>query len=469
MKIKLLILAFLLAIVSPVLAQDTITGVVNRIAAPFFEQNVCDTRFAIVSEDNTYYVMVDDYWPNPYLEDLIIHYDTILVGTDISVVGNIIAMEDGNGSSFDIIDIQQLVNAENAFFYSNIHWLGGFFPIAFPGPDPMIAFAIVSIYDESRCFVVIDGNLQTNYNWVVNGITLNTSIQYLLVGSYETWTDYYGEPFAVFNLKKAIPYGIASDKIEGTLTLDDGLHLNDPCLSVFNETNNYYLTIKESMLHSFINPNLYGEGTPVSINGIELTRYNLYGDTFPSFEIAVLQSQEEKTLPGVLQDAPMPNVGTTPVPGMAMAFYSGDDHYYLDNWILDFPEEHLYAVIIGNDTIPCCGTELTSTFTSTMRINNDFEPYYSILISEATVTTGLSELHPNEIRIYPNPSNGVLEIISEQPMKSIAVYDHTGKLMLNRLCHSHIDTLYLKKYKGLVLICIALQDGRNIIEKEVIR
>ena len=49
-------------------AQDTITGVVNRVAAPYFEQNVCDSRFAITTESETYYVMVDNYWPNPYLD-----------------------------------------------------------------------------------------------------------------------------------------------------------------------------------------------------------------------------------------------------------------------------------------------------------------------------------------------------------------------------------------------------------------
>lgn len=42
-------------------------------AAPYFEQNVCDNRFAILSEGETYYVMVDNYWPNPNLEDLVIH------------------------------------------------------------------------------------------------------------------------------------------------------------------------------------------------------------------------------------------------------------------------------------------------------------------------------------------------------------------------------------------------------------
>lgn len=63
MKKQFTLLIVLLSTVFPLFAQDTITGVVNRIAAPCFEQNVCDSRFAIMAEGETYYVMVDDYWP----------------------------------------------------------------------------------------------------------------------------------------------------------------------------------------------------------------------------------------------------------------------------------------------------------------------------------------------------------------------------------------------------------------------
>lgn len=93
MKKNFTLLAFLLAIAFHGLAQDTLSGVVSRVAAPFFEQNVCDTRFAINTDNETYYVMVDGYWPNPYLEDLVIHYDTIPVGNEIEVVGTIMETE----------------------------------------------------------------------------------------------------------------------------------------------------------------------------------------------------------------------------------------------------------------------------------------------------------------------------------------------------------------------------------------
>ena len=87
MKKTVTILTLLLAIAFCSFAQDTIIGTVNRVAAPYFEQNVCDTRFALTADSETYYIMVDNYWPNPYLEDLVVHYDTISIGNEIAVVG----------------------------------------------------------------------------------------------------------------------------------------------------------------------------------------------------------------------------------------------------------------------------------------------------------------------------------------------------------------------------------------------
>ncbi len=447
-------------------AQDTINGIVSRVAAPYFEQNVCNDRFAIVSEGETYYVMVDNYWPNPYLEDLVIHYDTIPVGNEIEVKGTVVEMEDGNGESFSVIDIQKLVDAEYLYFNSRICWMGILSPIAYPGPDPVDAYAIINDNGDLLYFVAIDGELQTDYtSWMVNGVTINSTSQYIFVGTHEIWTDYYGEPFMVFNLKLAIPYGIVSDNIGGTLSLNNGLQ----CLSVYDGTNYYYLTIKDAMQHGFINPDLYEENTSVTVGGVETTRYDIFGNMFFSFEIAVLQSLEEKTLTGIMKDAPNPAIGFVPLPGMELAFFSGDKFYYLDNErVFLGPYGDIEAIIIGNDTL-VNGVELTATFSSTMRIDNGFEPYYRIFISEATITTGLYEYNTNDIKIYPNPSNGIFEIIAEQPIESITIFDILGKTMINRTCYSQGGSFYLKEYKGLAFICIVLQGGRKKIEKAIIK
>lgn len=445
-------------------AQDTITGVVSRVDAPYFEQNVCDSRFAITSEGETYYVMVDNYWPNPYLEDLVVHYDTVAIGNEIEVVGEIKEMEDGNGEVFSVIDITQLIDAQNYYFISYLSWLGDLFPIAFPGPDLTDAFAIIGLNDESLSFVAIDGELQTDNTWVINGATLYPNSRYLFVGSFEIWTDYYGEPFTVFNLKNAIPYGVATDDIEGVLTLSDGLHMDVPCLAVNDGTDYYYLTIKEVLQHGYINSTLYEENTPVTVGGVKTIRYDIFGSIFLSFDIVVLQSLEEKTLYGILQDAPNPAIGLVPLPGLELAFYSDNNNYYLDNERINYGS----AIIVGNDTI-WRGTELSATLTSTLRINNGFNPYYRVYISEVTITTSVQESLLSEIQIYPNPTKRFIEIFTEQQINSVYVYDYTGHVLFNKICNSRQSLLDLQDYNGLAIIQIVFENGLIVNRKVVVR
>lgn len=466
MKRFLSIITILMVTVFPVIAQDTITGVVNRIAAPYFEQNVCNDRFAIVSEDDTYYVMVDNYWPNPYLEDLVIHYDTIAVGNEISVIGNILEMEDGNGEAFGVIDIQKLVDAEYLYFNSCICWMGWLYPISYPESEPTNAYAITN--GNILYYVSINGELQTDFTWIVNGDTINCLSQYIFVGTQEIWTDYYGEPFAVFNLRHAIPYSIATDSIDGTLTLNDDLPMDVPCLSVHDGIESFYLTIRGIFQHSFINSDLYEENTPVNVKGVETIRYDLFGRTFKSFEIAKLQTIEEKTLSGRLQDAPNPAIGFVPLPGMELAFYSGGRNYYLDNERIGLgPYGDIEAIIVGNDTLTH-GMELTASMATTMKIDNGFEPYYRVFISEATIITDIPELSTSDLHIFPNPSNGIIEIVSEQPIENISVYDCTGRVLVNKYCGFSQVSFDLNNYKGLAIIKIVLDNGNTILSKVII-
>lgn len=468
MKKQFTLLILLLAAVFPVLAQDTITGIVNRIAAPYFEQNVCDTRFAIVSENETYYVMIDNYWPNPYLEDLVIHYDTIAVGNEISVVGEILEMEDGNGDVYSVIDIQKLVDAEYLYYNSRICWMGWLYPISYPESEPIDAYAILNEYGNVLYYVSIDGELQTDFTWIVNGVTINCLSQYIFVGTHEIWTDYYGEPFPVFNLKHAIPYSIAADSIDGTLTLSDDLPMDVPCLSVYDGTENFYLTINGVLKHSFINPDLYEETTPVNVGGVETIRYDLFGRTFKSFEIAELQTIEEKTLSGRLQDAPNPAIGLVPLPGMELAFYSGGRNYYLDNERIGLgPYGEIEAIIVGNDTLTR-GMELTASMATTMEIDNGFEPYYHVFISEANITTGVQESSLSEIQIYPNPTKGFIEIVSEQPIHTIHVCDYMGHVLFNKTCNTRQRFMDLQGFNGLAIIQIIFENGLIVNRKVVV-
>ena len=470
MKKAFLIISLLLAAACHCRAQDTITGVVSRVGAPYFEQNACDSRFAINTEDETYYVMVDGYWPNPYVEDLVIHYDTIPVGNEIEVVGMVVDMVDGNGEVFRVIDIQKLINAENVFFYSCIYWMGDFYPIAFPSLDTINAFATY-LDDGTLCFIIIDGTLQTDYEWLLNDLTIQPDQEYLFVGSYETWMDFNDEPFMVFILKAAFPYSDAPDSSEGTLFLDENLCLVLPnskthYLSVFDGICNNYLTINGLLLHNYINSDIFKDHSHVRTEGIKTTRYDLFGNPFNSLEIIELQQIDECSLYGKMQDAPMPSVGIA-VPGMVLAFYSGDYHYYLDNSII-IDNAGLEAIVIESDTISY-GNEITAKLKSKLKIESFFEPYYCIFILEATATNSLQEELPIDLSIYPNPTNGTIYIISKNTIGSISVYDSKGKNLINRYIHSKTEKLFLDDTKGIIMISVEFKDGNKTTKKILVR
>ena len=157
-KFTLLLITIILATAFQGIAQDTITGVVSRVDAPYFEQNVCNSRFAITVEGETYYVMVDGYWPNPYMEDLVIHYDTISVGNEIEVVGSILEMEDENEEVFQTIDVSKNLNSTHQYI------LGFFYydDVCYPGPEPISAASFVKYTATERYYIAMNSNNGNN-------------------------------------------------------------------------------------------------------------------------------------------------------------------------------------------------------------------------------------------------------------------------------------------------------------------
>ena len=405
MKIKLLILAFLLAIVSPVLAQDTITGVVNRIAAPYFEQNVCDSRFAIISGNETFYVMVDHYWPNPYLEDLVIHYDTIPVGNGISVVGNIVELEDENGETSLIFDISKNLNSNHqqilAFFsYNNI---------AFSEPTPVSATSFTTGFDTY--FITINGNLQTQYPFIINGRGLVNGKRYLFIGVIDTLTNYYGNPFVIFELADALPYDVADTTVSGTLTMENDLYLSLPCnetqyLSLYDGDKYFYLTNKRRLKNDYINDALFQEGDSVTIGGFVFVRHDLFGAPFNTMEIVKIQSTEERTLTGLVHGWGMPYINSgIPIPGIYLALIYENNGQHEGYYIMKpnggfYSDEDFY--IVDNDTIHVSDQQVSVTFIPNICIDNWINPYYQISINDVDFNEHI-EIIPCTLTIEENP------------------------------------------------------------------
>lgn len=369
---KTFTLLIILATALSSFAQDTITGVVNRIAAPYFEQNVCDTRFAITTDSETYYVMVDNYWPNPYLEDLVIHYDTIAIRNEIEVIGNILEMEDGNGEAFQTISISKNLS-------STTRQIMGFYShhdIAYPGPDTITAACFYHYNGMDGYYITIHGELQAANSFAINGRTLVQGKRYLFFGKTNTLTNYNGNSFTVIELADALPYDVEDFSISGTLTKED-----DSFLSVFDGDEYHYLTNKRKLINNYINEAVFMEGDSVVIGGYEFIRYDLYGNHFNALEVIKLQSETEHILVGGMGDAPMPYIGAgPPLPGLDMALISETVDYYLKN--PNNGDGFFGFYVVDNDTIQVTSQQLKATLLASIFINNYQNILYSVYINQ---------------------------------------------------------------------------------------
>ena len=357
-------------------------GILTRVPAPYFEQNVCDTRLAIVSGEETFYVTVDGFWPNPNLDALVVHYDTIPIGTAIDVSGTIKTMSDELGNPFYVIDIQETT----AHYYDAItSLLKGFGEYLYIQPD-------VSPYQVY--YLTINGERQTS-PLVFNGVTYEGYDLRTYIGHCSIQTDSIGNQFMGMELQDIQPFrDYTFDLEDGTLSTNywNPLYLSAPIEdqhfltflwgdftfpSPFYPMHNGHL-YKES----FINNDIFREGTHVNLKGIEHIRYDIYGFEVNTVEIVEMNTEEETTLTGTIETAPMPFNSFIPVPGVEIVFKSNGRKYYLYNQQgTSYNGEYF---VVDNDTI-YEGQEITATFTSKILIDNRLNFYYRININEAEV------------------------------------------------------------------------------------
>jgi len=452
MKKIFTLLIFLFATAFHSIAQDTITGVVNRVAAPYFEQNVCDTRFAITSEGVNYYVMVDNYWPNPYLEDLVIHYDTIAIGNEIEVIGDIKEMEDGNGEAFTVIDIQELINANYNYGTGYVDWTIG------------IASIQCNIAPDYACYLAINGVLQTNFPIIFNGMTLNSGA-YTMVGIADYWPDY---DHPILELTQVIPYAIEATA-NGVIVANDELCLFTPCgdtkyLSFSENNETYYLTNKDKLHNEdFFSP-MWGDNVNSNIQGFGSTHYDLFGAPFNTFETLSMETTGERNIQGQMVAVTTPSTGV-PV-SLGIAIHQNGYHYYIEN--IEFYEYGSNCVFNG-DTIQM-NTDVTATFSAaSLFLGSWLTPYVFIHVDEIIVNiNAIDDVDVIDLKIYPIPSHGIFEISSKQLINNISVCDYSGRVLYNKTCNSNQAFLDLQDYKGLAIIQIIFENGQALSRKIVV-
>ena len=361
-----------------------LNGILTRVPTPYFEQNACDTRLAIVSGEETFYVTVDGFWPNPNLDALIIHYDTIPIGTAIDVSGTIKTMSDELGNPFYVIDIQETT----AHYYDAITSMLKGWPEEYVYIQPTVSPS--QIY-----YLTINGERQT-WPLVFNGVTYEDFDLLTFIGHCSIQTDSIGNEFMGMELQDIQPFRDYTFELEdGTLSTNywNPLYLSAPfedqhfltfLWGDFTFPSPFYpMHNGQFYKGSFINNDIFREGMHVDLKGIEHIRYDIYGSEVNTVEIVEMDTEEETTLTGTVEMAPIPNTGNNPlpVPGVMVAFKANERTYYLEN-----PQDYSGSewFLVGNDTI-YSGQEITATFTSKMLIDNGLNFYYRININEAEV------------------------------------------------------------------------------------
>ena len=394
-------------------------GTLAKIDAPYFENNANNYRFAIINEIDTCYTMVNGLWPNPYSDELIVKYDTIALGIEMDVTGIYSFMEDDNGNTFQVVDIQNYNNA--IYSYSTgylISW----------GIDEIPQ--ITDVYTNPKYYVAINGELQTDYPVTFNGLTLNAFDGiYTFVGIAETWPDY---DLPVLNLYDIITYS-TNLNINGIIIPDD-LCMILPCdddkyLSCNDGTQEYYLTSGEKPIGKNWYSPLWGDNTNSTIAGIRGSIFDLYGNEIQTIEIRQLESDGERTLNGQLRLVGAPPGGGMPPIGMDIVIHSDAYNYFIDNERYDEAE----YCIIENDTLPY-NRDITAIISSSyMFIDGQNVKRFRVHIDDIWVndTTSVTETNKNDFSIYPNPSNGIIFVLSDNINSEYLITNILGETVMS--------------------------------------
>jgi hypothetical protein len=313
------------------------------------------------------------------------------MGATIGAFGTIKEMHDYVGHSQNVLDIQQTT----AHYY-----------------DAITATLEASYEDNKVIITTINPPYQTYYITIngeqqefpltFNGMTLYAGcLPCTFIGHCGIQMNQYAVPYYGMELAVIQPFMDCNYQIDGTLTTD---FWDPPCLSCpcEEDEDQHFLTVLPSSLvvphylmrngqlykNTFINNDIFREGMQVDIKGIRHFRYDMPGDEVNVVELVEMDTDEETTLTGTVDWAPMPHTGYIPLPGMEIVFNSNGRRYYLEN------EQDIDGgqwFLVGNDTVYVNGQEITATFTTKMMLTFDQNFYYRINITEAVV---LNEIFP---------------------------------------------------------------------------
>lgn len=334
-----------------------------------------------VDDEHIYPVTVDGFRQFPLADDyLIVRYDTIPMGTVIGAFGTIKHMtNDYTGNSVDVLDIQQ-TTAHN---YDAI--------TATLGSSDGNKVIITTNYPPYQTYYITINGEKQEFPLTFNGVTLNEGCElHTFIGHCSIQMDQYAVPYYGMELADIQPFKNYNFWMYGC-----ELSTNEwqPELTIPFENQHYLVAVGppdfiipyypmhngQLFKNTYINNDIFREGTPVEVRGIEHIRYDIEGMEINTFELIRMDTDQETNLTGTVVDAPMPHTGYIPLPGMELAFMANGKRYYLEN-----PQDWEYGewFLVGNDTI-YAGQNIRATFTSKLGIDYDLNFYYRINITQA--------------------------------------------------------------------------------------
>ena len=82
--------------------------------------------------------------------------------------------------------------------------------------------------------------------------------------------------------------------------------------------------------------------------------------------------------------------------------------------------------------------------------------------------TGIHRVTPDQISVFPNPSDGIIKVTANSPIREVKVYALTGKLLqVHRQDAQNMSaTLNLEPLRGLFLLEVTTEKG--VIRKKVL-
>ena len=340
------------------------SGIVTRVPAPYFENNAFDTRMAIVSEEDTCYVTIDDFWTNPAIDAIVVQYDTIPEGAPIVVFGNVYEKVDELGRTFKVVDIQEITD----------HYYDIIVGAVWFNESPVY---ITNLKSHDETYVVTIGGEPQTYPLVFHGMNLSNRRCYF-IGHISEQIDLNGEPYMAMELQEAIPFDNAF-QCEGYLTINNN---DSHYLTCVSDGTPYYLTRNWKVYrNNYLNNDVFGETFMASIKGVLFDRYDIYGAEVKTVEVVEMSTENESTLDGTVGWTPIPPGGPVPVPGLTMALIHEGSKYCIAN---EQDDNGTAFFLVGNDTI-YEEQEITATFTTEMRTNSYYGFYYYINITQAEV------------------------------------------------------------------------------------